>query len=193
MTKNPYDWFHLAEYAWIFFLVYWLVSAWRLKAVKRREPYGERFIQIIFMATVYVLMFDELLGRGWWGTRFLVGSAAMGAIGVAVTWAGIAMAVWARRHLGKNWSAMVTVKEGHELICTGPYRRIRHPIYTGMLLALAGTTVALGEYRGLISLGLALTILSVKAKKEERFLRQEFGEKFNEHAQHTGMFLPKWT
>lgn len=190
---NPNHWVHLAGMMWIVFLLFWFVSAQKLKAVKKHEPYGERFVQIVLMAGAYVLMFDDFLSRGWLGTRFLSASAPIGVIGVGVTGAGIAIAIWARWHLGENWSAMVTLKEGHELIRSGPYRRIRHPIYTGMLLAFAGTAVALGEYRGLIALGLALTNFYAKAKKEERFLAQEFGEKFNEHLQNTGMFLPRLT
>lgn len=191
MTRDSYYWLHMAEFAWFVFLIYWFVSARKLKAVKRHEPRGERLVQMALMAGAYVLLFEDRLGYGWLGSRFLPVSAVIGAIGVAVTGVGIAIALWARWHLGENWSAMVTLKEGHELIRSGPYGWVRHPIYTGMLVAFAGTAMALGEYRGLISLGIAVTILYGKAKKEERFLAEEFGERFSEHAHQTGMFLPK--
>jgi len=147
----------------------------------------------VCMTAAYVLLFNDDLSRGWGGTRFLPDRASVGLAGVALTGAGVAMAIWARWHLGENWSAMVTLKEGHELIRSGPYRRIRHPIYSGMLVGLLGTALALGEYRGLIAFGIALVNYYLKAKKEERFLFEEFGDKFSEHTQHTGMFLPKWS
>ncbi len=190
---NPYHWLHLATVAWLIFLVYWIISAQKLKSVKQREPRGERLIQIVFMAAAYILMFNDQMSRGWLGIRFVEASPAIGRLGVALTVAGIAFAIWARWHLGENWSATVTLKEGHELINTGPYRRIRHPIYTGMLLAFVGTALALGEYRALIAVGIVLVAFYAKAKKEERFLAQEFGEKFREHSRRTGMFLPRFT
>jgi protein-S-isoprenylcysteine O-methyltransferase Ste14 len=179
--------------AWMAFLLYWLVSARNLKAVKQREPHGERALYIALMATTYLLMFSDALSIGWLGRRFVPESARAGAIGLANTVAGIALAIWARWHLGQNWSATVTLKEGHELIRSGPYGRIRHPIYTGMLVALAGTALALGEYRGLLSFAIAAAAFFAKARKEERYLVQEFGPRFQEHMRNTGMFLPKVT
>jgi protein-S-isoprenylcysteine O-methyltransferase Ste14 len=190
---DPYHWLHLASFAWLVFLAYWSVSALKLKSVKRREPRGERLIQLVFMVAAYFLMFNDQFSRGWLATRFAPASPSIGKFGVTVTVVGIAFAIWARWHLGENWSATVTLKEGHELISSGPYRYIRHPIYSGMLVAFVGTALALGEYRALISVGIVLVAFYTKAKKEERFLTQEFGEKFREHSRRTGMFLPKFT
>ncbi len=85
----------------------------------------------------------------------------------------------------------MTLKEGHELIRSGPYRNIRHPIYTGILLALLGTAVAVGEVRGLLAVAVAWFSFYTKARREESFLTQEFGGRFAEHRRHTGMFLPR--
>ena len=112
---------------------------------------------------------------------------------LAITVAGTALAIWARWHLGSNWSGVVTLKEGHELIRSGPYRAIRHPIYTGILLALLGTSIAVGEARGLIAVAIVLLSFYLKARREESFLSQEFGPGFTEHQRHTGMFLPKFS
>jgi protein-S-isoprenylcysteine O-methyltransferase Ste14 len=111
--------------------------------------------------------------------------------GVLLTAAGVAIAFWARWHLGANWSGVVTLKEGHELIRSGPYRAIRHPIYTGILLALLGTVVTAGEAHGLLAFAIAWISFYAKARREESYLTQEFGEKFGAHAKQTGMFLPK--
>jgi protein-S-isoprenylcysteine O-methyltransferase Ste14 len=190
---DRYYWLHWASFAWIAFLAYWIVSASKLKSIKRREPSAERIVYLAFMILTYLLMFNDRLNFGWLGRRFVAPVPATGRLGVAITMVGVAFAIWARWHLGENWSATVTVKQGHELIRTGPYGRIRHPIYTGMLLALSGTALALGEYRGLLSLALAVAGFYLKARKEERYLGQEFGEGFREHIAQTGMFLPKFT
>jgi len=187
---DAYRWLHFAGLAWIVFLGYWLVSALRLKKVKQREARGQRLVQIAFMVVAYALVFNDTLGRGWLGTRFFPASETIGETGFLLAVVGVAFAIWARWHLGENWSGTVTLKEGHELIRSGPYRYIRHPIYTGMLIAFAGTVLALGELRGLLAFLIALACFYLKARKEERFLAQEFGESFTEHARRTGMFLP---
>jgi protein-S-isoprenylcysteine O-methyltransferase Ste14 len=128
---------------------------------------------------------------GWLGARFVPATPAVAWLGVLLTAAGVAVALWARWHLGSNWSGVVTLKEGHELIVTGPYRAIRHPIYTGMLLGLLGTAMAMGEVRGLLGIAFAWLAFYVKARREESFLVREFGEKFEAHVKQTGMFLPK--
>ena len=193
MTTHSYYGLHLASLAWIVFLAYWLVSARKLKSVKRREPRAERGVYLAVMVTSYVLMFNDPLSLGWLGRRFVPVSPLVEALGAGIAALGIAFAIWARRHLGENWSATITLKEGHELIRSGPYRHIRHPIYTGMLTGLSGTALALGEYRALLSLAIAVSAFYFKARKEERYLVQEFGEGFREHREHTGMFLPRLT
>jgi protein-S-isoprenylcysteine O-methyltransferase Ste14 len=192
VTRNPYYWLRLAGFAWVVFLFYWLVSGQKLKKVKQREGYGERLVELAFMTAAYTLVFNDIFGHRWLGLgrRFLPVSDAIGEAGFAITVTGVALAIWARWHLGENWSATVTLKEGHELIRSGPYHYIRHPIYTGMLVAFAGTVLALGELRGLVSFAIAITSFHSKARKEERFLTQEFGEAFNDHVRRTGKFLP---
>lgn len=120
-------------------------------------------------------------------------SPALGVIGLALTVAGLAFAMWARRHLGKNWSAVVTIRTDHELIRTGPYRFIRHPIYTGILLAMIGTALLVGEVRALLAVAIMALSFFFKARKEEVWLAREFGDKFEAHTKHTGMFLPKFS
>jgi protein-S-isoprenylcysteine O-methyltransferase Ste14 len=106
---------------------------------------------------------------------------------------GIAFAIWARAHLGANWSAAVSIRADHELIRTGPYRRTRHPIYTGMIFGAIGTALVIGQMRGLLAVAIFIVAFYRKASKEERWLAQEFGEKFEAHTKHTGMFLPRFS
>ena len=175
---------------WILFALYWLVSAFKLKKTKRRESWGQRLLYMLPLMAAFCL-FQAWAHYEWLGARFVPASDAVGWNGVVLTAAGVAIAIWARWHLGTNWSGVVTLKEGHELIRSGPYRNIRHPIYTGILLALLGTAVAEGEVRGLLAVAVAWLSFYTKARREESFLTQEFGDRFAEHRRHTGMFLPR--
>jgi protein-S-isoprenylcysteine O-methyltransferase Ste14 len=92
-------------------------------------------------------------------------------------------------HLGRNWSATVTVKESHTLIRTGPYRYVRHPIYSGILLALLGTAVAIGERRGFVAVAVALVGIAWKASVEERRMRETFPE-YAQYRRKTAALVP---
>jgi protein-S-isoprenylcysteine O-methyltransferase Ste14 len=178
---------------WILFGVYWLVSAFKRKKTKQPENWGQRLRYVLPLVVASYLLSRREAHYGWLGARFVPASDAAGWVGVVLTAAGVAIAFWARWHLGSNWSGVVTLKEGHELIRTGPYRTIRHPIYTGILLALLGTAVAVGEVRGLLALAVVWLSFYIKARREESFLTQEFGPGFAEHRRRTGMFLPHFS
>ncbi|HUJ81552.1 MAG TPA: isoprenylcysteine carboxylmethyltransferase family protein, partial [Candidatus Acidoferrales bacterium] len=120
-------------------------------------------------------------------------SHAIDIAGIALTAAGVAFAIWARAHLGKYWSGDVTIRQEHRLIRTGPYKYIRHPIYSGMLLALVGTVLVIGEFRAIIGFAIILLGFVKKARKEESFLQTQFGAGFEEHKRMTGFFLPRLT
>jgi protein-S-isoprenylcysteine O-methyltransferase Ste14 len=103
---------------------------------------------------------------------------------------GFAITFWARAILGNNWSGTVTVKVEHELIRTGPYRWVRHPIYTGLILAILGTLIALDRWRGVVALPLLWIAFAIKYLKEERAMRQTFGAQYTEYRQTTGAIFP---
>jgi protein-S-isoprenylcysteine O-methyltransferase Ste14 len=176
---------------WILFGLFWLVSALKLKKTKKRETWLERLRYMLPLVVAFWFLSRPEAHYGWLGVRFVPNGSVAEWTGVLLTGAGVAIAIWARWHLGANWSGVVTLKEGHELIRTGPYRAIRHPIYTGILLALLGSAVAIGEVRGLIAVAIAWLSFYLKARREESFLAQEFGPRFTEHLQRTGMFLPR--
>lgn len=185
-------WFHIAAIIWFVFLLFWIISARKLKAIKRREPFHERVLYMLPIVASYVLLFDDQLTFTGLGRRFIPLDPRLGASGMVITAIGVAIAIWARLHLGENWSATVTVKAGHELIESGPYRTVRHPIYTGMLVAMAGSALALGQARALVALVVTAMGFYFKARKEERYMLSEFGEKYQVYARRTGMLLPRF-
>jgi protein-S-isoprenylcysteine O-methyltransferase Ste14 len=104
---------------------------------------------------------------------------------------GIAFAIWARFYIGQNWSGAVTVKVGHELIRGGPYRWVRHPIYSGILLALFGTAVARRQLIGFIAVAFFLIGFLIKSRIEEQLMRKTFGDQYVEYSRSTGALVPR--
>jgi protein-S-isoprenylcysteine O-methyltransferase Ste14 len=111
-------------------------------------------------------------------------------IGLAIQLGFALLAVWARRHLGRNWSGAITAKVGHQLIRTGPYSRIRHPIYTAMLGMFLGTAVVSGELHGLLALFILGAGYWRKIQLEEKTLRDIFGADYDDYRKRSGALVP---
>lgn len=179
--------------SWLLLAAYWLFAALGAKRPAKKESAGQRFLHIAVLTVGFFMLYGDAFRFGVLSRRFLPDELWIAWAGAALTLLGVLFAIWARFTIGKEWSAEVQIKEGHQLIRTGPYAHIRHPIYTGMLLALCGTAVTIGEYRAILGVALFLFGFIRKAKKEERFLAGEFGPAFDEHRRHTGFFLPRFT
>jgi protein-S-isoprenylcysteine O-methyltransferase Ste14 len=177
---------------WIVLAVYWAVSALSQKSTKKEEHFIERLRHVVPMMVAVLLLSQSDASYGWLGLPFVAESGTLNLLGLVLAGAGAALAIWARWHLGRNWSAVVSIREQHDLIRSGPYRAVRHPIYTGLLLAILGTVLIIGEFRALVALAIVLASFYLKARKEDVWLAREFGETFEGHAKHTGMFLPRF-
>ena len=178
---------------WFLLGLYAAFAILRIRGAKQRQSLFTRLPHVGAMIVAFVLLLERQVHFGPLDRRFLPDSKTWIWIGIVLTACGIALAIWARYYLGANWSATVTIRAGHSLVSTGPYARLRHPIYSGMLLAIAGTALAQGDWRGLLALVIALVAWSIKARKEEVWLRGEFGARFDEHARRTGFLLPRLT
>jgi protein-S-isoprenylcysteine O-methyltransferase Ste14 len=99
--------------------------------------------------------------------------------------------MWARISLGQYWSDKVVLKVDHQLIRSGPYARMRHPIYSGVLLGVAGSALVINEWRGVLAFVLLLTNYAIKANREDKILAGAFAEDFNEHKRRAGFLLPR--
>jgi protein-S-isoprenylcysteine O-methyltransferase len=98
--------------------------------------------------------------------------------------------VWARFHIGRNWSPQIEIKEDHQLIGNGPYAVVRHPIYSGFMLATLGTAIAFGELSGLLSFMLIVTAWGYKAGLEERAMLEQFGAEYERYRQKVKGLIP---
>ena len=125
----------------------------------------------------------DCLSQGTDGAGLAAIDHVEGAAGVALNLAGLLLTVWARAYLGRNWSGRATIKEGHELVRNGPYALVRHPIYTGLLIAAIGTAIAFGQVRNLAALPLLLLGFRMKLREEERLLFQAFGAQYSAYQQ----------
>lgn len=176
---------------WYVFAGYWLVSWLGVKRTKAREKSVDRLITVAVVVTAYELLFAKGLRIGPLRLRFVPEEAWIAWVGIGVTWAGVLIAIWARYSIGVYWSARVTLKEGHQLIRSGPYAFVRHPIYTGMLVGCVGAALVVGEWRGIIAVVLLLAAHSRKAMREENLLTTEFGEQYRGYRQSTGFLFPR--
>ncbi len=180
----------IVELCWGALGIYWLISALGTKKIAVNENTGMRTFRLAILVLMLILLMTDWLRIGPLAWRFMPRHSGMVWIGVALTVVGAALAIWARRTLGRNWSDKVVLKVDHELIQSGPYRYLRHPIYTGVLLAVAGSALTIGEWRGVAALVLLGTNYFIKATREEKILAANFGEAFAEHKRRTGFFLP---
>src|ERR1035438_4518629 len=178
------------DWIWAAVGVVWLIGTLVSKQTARREPTSSRLLHIAIIAAVFALPFSARLHVGLLAWRFVPDSPVIAWTGLALTAAGCAFAIWARLLLGGNWSSSVTVKQDHRLIRRGPYAIVRHPIYSGFLLGLLGTALALGELRGIVALALASIGWHVKSRREEAFMTAEFGAEYTRYQREVKALIP---
>ena len=187
MSHDVYRWINLT---WILVGIYWVVSAPGAKPAVRREELGSRVFHMTIMIAAFALLFSSSTGVGVLGVRFIPDYDWVRWAGLGLTVAGCAFAVWARAMLGSNWSATVAVKQNHELVRSGPYAVVRHPIYSGFLLGILGTALSVGEARGLIALALAFVGWFAKALVEERFMVEQFDGEYVSYRREVKRLIP---
>ena len=175
---------------WIAVGIVWLAAALGAKQATRTQPVATRAAHLALMITAFGLLFCRRLEFGVLAWRVVPAEPALAWLGLVLTAAGCAIAIWARVLLGGNWSATVTVKQDHSLVRRGPYAVVRHPIYSGGLLGLLGTALALGELRGFLGLALAFAGWWNKSRIEERFMTEQFGNAYIEYEREVKALIP---
>jgi protein-S-isoprenylcysteine O-methyltransferase Ste14 len=169
------------DVAWVVFWVYWFAVATRAK----RGRFAARRIPLNGVTAIAVLVLVRVLRGG----SLAVHSPVLGAIGAVLFVSGLAMAIWARLHLGENWGMPMTQKDEPELVTSGPYSVVRHPIYSGLLLAFLGTALA-NNLLGLVITAVLVAYFAYCARIEERNLTATFPNAYPQYMQHTKMLIP---
>jgi protein-S-isoprenylcysteine O-methyltransferase Ste14 len=183
--KNP-DLLLWAGGAWLLWSAYWFIAARSVNAARSSEGLALRATHLLPALVGFFLIFDAhpfIYGR-------MYHSQSIRIAGFALVLAGLLFAVWARIHLGKYWSGIITLKEGHELIRTGPYRFVRHPLYTGFLAAVVASAVVAATGDALVGCVVILVAYLIKIHREESVLLREFGEKYQQYKSDVSALVP---
>jgi protein-S-isoprenylcysteine O-methyltransferase Ste14 len=177
---------------WLAWLILWWGLSRTVKTTERRESLASRLSYTVLLVLGFALLSIRNPRIPPLDERFLPTDERhiWAGIGAAITLAGLLFTVWARVHLGKNWSGTITIKQGHELIASGPYSVVRHPIYTGLLLAAFGQAVFEGQWVRLIAVGIIFAGFWRKLRIEERWMRRQFGDAYETYSQRVSALIP---
>ena len=181
---------YLMSSMWIAWAAYWVAASRNVKSTVRRESLPSRLAHLVPLAVAVFLIWTPHVAWPVLEMRFLPASPWLLPVGALLTLAGLLFTVWARVHLGRNWSGTVTLKQGHELVTSGPYALVRHPIYTGLLLAFAGSALVRGEWRGILALALVYGSFWFKLRHEEAWMREQFGAVYQAYSERVPALLP---
>jgi len=168
---------------WAAFWLYWFAAALSMK--RGHVPWSRdlRIRAVILVVVILLIRLGAFRGHG------VATDPSRAAVGLVLFAAGLVFAIWARVHIGRNWGTPMTQKEEPELVTSGPYRLVRHPIYSGILLAAIGTAVALSWF-WLTAVALAGVYLIYSATVEERYLSEQFPDSYARYKRSTKMLVP---
>jgi protein-S-isoprenylcysteine O-methyltransferase Ste14 len=187
MPLNPHLVAWIINGLWVIFALYWLLNAFGNKKSVYRQG---RFARLIYLALlagfIYAILHVQQLQL-----RLLPYTLATQIVGITLCAVGIGFAIWARRVLGGNWSGVVTLKEDHVLVRRGPYRIVRHPIYTGAILGAIGSFIALlPTLQGVVCVVFLTIMLRVKSLFEESLLVRQFPEDYLQYKREVRALIP---
>jgi protein-S-isoprenylcysteine O-methyltransferase Ste14 len=180
----------LIRTAWLVTAVIWLIGMAFTKPTAKTGSPGLRLAYLVLAITGGFCIGDKRLHWGWLSGRFLPPSVNLLFLGAMLTVIGCAVAIWARGVLGSNWSGAPDVKRGHLLVQTGPYALTRHPIYTGFVVALSGTTLAVARFRAIIGFLLVLGSMLIKIAQEEKLMSESFPEDYANYRSRVKALVP---
>ena len=177
---------------WISWAGYWWLASRSAKLTSRREHISSRLQHVLPLLLAVGLLWADKVPGSFLNERMFPWAPWEFWVAALVTAVGMLFSVWARVHLGGNWSGIVTIKHAHELITNGPYAIVRHPIYTGLLVAFVGSAMARGEWRGLLAVLIAWTALWRKLRLEERWMAEYFGTQYEDYCRRVPALVPFW-
>lgn len=177
---------------WLVVLGFWAWSARSVKSAVSQESFGMRFAAYWLPLIVAGLLLGpgRWFGHSWLREQFVPHNVSVFTLGLALAVAGAVLCIYSRVLLGRNWSATVQLKQDHELIEAGPYRVIRHPIYTGFLLLFLGSAIVTGDWRGLVAVAVVFVSFWRKLRLEEEWLTRHFGPVYESYCRRTKALIP---
>jgi protein-S-isoprenylcysteine O-methyltransferase Ste14 len=172
---------------WLVYTIYWEASARKRAPTQSSESRRSRKLHVVLANIALILILVPVQGLR---QRCLPASFIVAVPGLAIEAVGLVLALWARRCLGRNWSGEIAIKVHHELVRTGPYRVVRHPIYTGLLGMYVGPSLVSGELHAMLGLALATFAYLRKTRLEEAALIRCFGADYGDYRRATWALLP---
>ena len=179
--------FTISALLWIAWNVYWTVAAKKTASTVRSESAKSRALHQYLLLLAFFLLFAPL---PWLDRRLLPAGAVWVVIGLALQVGFFGLSVSARRTLGRNWSGAITEKADHELIRSGPYRFVRHPIYTAIIGMFVGAAVVSGDVHAFLAVAVVTAAYLRKMRLEEQNLAQVFGPRYEEYRRETRALIP---
>jgi protein-S-isoprenylcysteine O-methyltransferase Ste14 len=174
---------------WVPIFVLWAIAGMTAKPTTQAKSDWRSRVAVFCVWTAWFLLFNQRLGPPL-DSRFLQTTPAAVGIGLSLTIVGLLFSVWARFAIGRNWSPMIDMKVDHRLIDHGPYAVVRHPIYSGFMLATFGTALAFGEWSGLLAVALIVGAWGYKARLEERAMCEQFGSEYERYRRRVKGLVP---
>jgi len=175
---------------WMGIFIIWAISGLNTKRTVGSASDTRARISLGGVLLGWLILFNRWSRPGVLGERFVSIGPGVVYTGTALTAVGLGFALWARFTIGRNWGRLITVQEDHQLTRTGPYAIVRHPIYSGFMLATFGTALAIGEVGGLVSTALVVISWGYKSRLEERYMIEHFGTEYEQYRQQVSGLLP---
>jgi protein-S-isoprenylcysteine O-methyltransferase Ste14 len=179
--------------SWTVFILFWMISAFSVKRDLKNSPWRRfAWLRIVIVLTIASLLLSRssshLFARRFDILQAVYSNSESAFVGVLLTLFGVGYAIWARVHLGRNWSPIPNVKENHELITSGPYRLVRHPIYTGIMMATLGTGFVIPLW--LVVFVIMTAVFVWRVVVEENLMTKQFPNQYPEYKKRTWAFVP---
>lgn len=175
---------------WLIWAATWVLAAGNTKQNAQQETGLARISYLLAFVLAGLLIGLPRQPINWLSIRFIPDTRLFLLCGVLLTGFGLGFATWARFRLGRNWSGTVALKVDQQLVTTGPYAFTRHPIYSGILLAFAGTAIARGELRAILAIVVVFFALRAKLATEEAFLTTAFGHEYLNYQKRVRAIIP---